>query len=157
MRESKENLSDSYILNLIRNSTVKNIGLTIEEKRAEILFMQKLKLECKDTEKVCTTCKSVKMKSEFNKNVKFNDQLHFECKSCQSKRSLIVYYDNYEQILLREREKGKIESENLTDYYVKGILRSQGFPVELMSMDLIDFKRAQIILERTIKAVIKAA
>lgn len=66
------------------------------------------------------------------------------------------YSRNTDKVKARARKQGSVSRETLSDGYIKVLIAQKStIPTNLIPQDLIEFKRQQIILTRTIKEIQK--
>src|SRR5688572_22658589 len=116
--------------------------------------------------KICSTCKVAKPFSNFYKQNK-REGLSSSCKECSKynlrawvKKNKNKAYDygvkyrkeNWDNILAAGRDYRKKTSKELSDYYIKILLRASGFNNEsIKQSDLIDIKKTTLQIKRKIK------
>jgi len=97
--------------------------------------------------KICQRCKELKSTDDFQKDKSRKDGFNKICKSCKRK------YDrgrkcNYSKTTLEKKHERKLRC--LYDSYIITTLLQHGFEKQNITSDLIELKRKQIILKRTI-------
>jgi hypothetical protein len=63
------------------------------------------KIKIPNNQKKCTSCKIIKLKTEFSKHIDCSDGLYSLCKFCKSKSDAAYRAENKEKLKIKQREK----------------------------------------------------
>lgn len=97
--------------------------------------------------KLCYKCELLLPKSEFHKDKSKNDGLNHICKNCK-KTYDVGRKCKHSIVTLRKKYKHKVEL--LSKSYIVDMLLQHGFRRADITVELIELKRNQIILKRTV-------
>jgi len=122
MKKDWSNEETSVVLNHLKNGkNYKEIAVELNRSRDSVRYIanhigetyksNQTKIDCDINEKYCGTCKSIKLKKEFNKNKSKSDGYNTICKNCSSISSKEYYKNNKnkhkEETLKRSRNTRK--------------------------------------------------
>lgn len=96
--------------------------------------------------RVCSKCKKEKPLTDY---YKCKDKYHYDCKDCYK----LCRSKNGHLFRTHNKRKKAISNNisNLSNGYVKQQLKKAGFLMDHITHELIELKKQQIILNRTIK------
>lgn len=111
----------------------------------------------------CPKCKTYKARDEFSVRDSFyKSNLQAYCKACDRMRMSIYQKENTDKVIIinnkyrktangreKNNQKAKREVQRCSNSYISGMLRAGG--ARSISPELIEIKRQQIIMKRTLK------